>query len=55
MDVFKEIGSLLKGAVGWIPKAIHIVLWGLSAIIILPCVFVTHFIYPLWEKWGKEF
>jgi hypothetical protein len=34
-------------------KGAHIFLWAISAVIVLPCAFVTHFFYPIWEDWGK--
>ncbi|MFA6432423.1 MAG: hypothetical protein WCV82_01200 [Candidatus Paceibacterota bacterium] len=36
-------------------KAIKFVIWGLLAIIILPCVFVAGTIYPVWVEWGEDF
>ncbi len=53
--ILDEMFKALKGVFSGLPKLIHVILWGLSAIIILPCVFVTHFFYPMWEEWGKEF
>jgi len=60
MDMFKEAGEAAAGF--WkdeffplFKKFMHLFLWALSAIVVLPCVFVTHHLYPLWEEWGKEF
>jgi len=36
-------------------KFFSVVLWGLSAIIVLPCVFVAGVLYPLWMEWGEGF
>jgi hypothetical protein len=54
-EVFKAIGDMFAAVIGVLPKVIHFVLWVLSAIIILPCVFVAGNIYPAWIKWGEEF
>ena len=54
-EVFKAIGDMFAAMIGVLPKVIHFVLWVLSAIIILPCVFVAGNIYPAWIKWGEEF
>ena len=38
-----------------LPKVIHFLLWALTAVIILPCVFVAGEIYPKWIEWGEDF
>ena len=37
-----------------LPAAIYFILWLLSAIIILPCVFVAGTLYPKWVEWGES-
>lgn len=51
-DVWAEMFSAFMDV---LPKAISFVLWLLSAVVILPCVFVAGTIYPAWEKWGEGF
>ena len=51
-DVWKEIFS---GLFSVLPKAIYFCLWLLSAVIILPCVFIAGTIYPKWVEWGEGF
>lgn len=59
MDAIGEIsgllGSFLKGLFSLLGKGGKIFLWGLCAVVILPCVFVAHVFYPLWTEWGKDF
>jgi len=59
MSIFKEffgaIGDMLVAFFRVLPTVIKFVLWVLSAIIILPCVFVAGTIYPNWVKWGEDF
>ncbi len=47
-EIFEVFGVFL-------PKFISMFLWVLSAIIVLPCVFVASNIYPKWSKWGEDF
>ncbi len=54
-EFFKAIGDMFAAVIGVLPKVIHFVLWVISAIIILPCVFVAGNIYPAWVKWDEEF
>ncbi len=52
IDVWKEMLSALWEV---LPTAILFCLWLLSAIIILPCVYVASIIYPKWVEWGEGF
>ena len=54
-EFFKAIGDMFVAVIGVLPKLFNVALWALSAIIILPCVFVAGTIYPQWIKWGEEF
>lgn len=55
--VFSEFVGLAKeifGAIcGVIPGAFYFMLWVISAIFILPCVFVAGTLYPKWVEWGE--
>ncbi|MEK9178014.1 MAG: hypothetical protein AAB777_02760 [Patescibacteria group bacterium] len=53
-ELFK-VWSAMWGAI-WavLPRAILFCLWILSAIIILPCVFVSGVLYPKWVEWGED-
>lgn len=53
--IFGLIGEMLGAFFSVLPKAIMFVLWILSAIIILPCVYVAGEIYPTWVEWGEDF
>lgn len=35
------------------PKIISFFLWVITALVVLPCVFVAGEIYPRWVKWGE--
>jgi hypothetical protein len=50
--VWKEMFSV---AVEIAPKVLHFIAWILSALIILPCVFVAGNLYPKWIEWGEDF
>jgi hypothetical protein len=50
--VFKEIMSTLFE---FIPKVLHIILWAVLGVIVLPCVFIANHFYPMWVKWGEGF
>jgi len=49
--VWMEMWEILKAIV---PRAILFCLWILTAIIVLPCVFVSGVIYPKWVDWGEN-
>ena len=51
-DIWKE---MLSGFFSVLPTAIFFCLWLLSAIIILPCVYVAGILYPKWVEWGEGF
>lgn len=36
-------------------KIVSFVLWVITFILIMPCMFVATVIYPRWEKWGEDF
>jgi hypothetical protein len=36
-------------------KILKFVVWVVSGVFILPCMFVASVLYPKWEKWGDEF
>ena len=50
-DLAKEMYSSFMKV---LPTAILFILWLLSAIIILPCVFVAGTLYPKWVDWGEK-
>lgn len=51
-SIWKEMFSAIWGAM---PKVFSVSLWVLTAIFILPCVFITSVIYPKWIEWGEDF
>lgn len=51
-EVWKEMASALFAV---IPIALHFLLWAISGIIILPCVFIAGSLYPKWIEWGEDF
>ena len=55
VDFFKVLYEMFKAVLGVLPTVISFVLWVLSAVIILPCVFIAGNIYPSWVKWGEDF
>ena len=50
-NVWSEMWNIVKEI---LPRVVSFVLWILSAIIILPCVFVSGVIYPKWVEWGED-
>ncbi len=61
-----EIGGLFKSLIDlWTEMfgklfpmllvGLSFLLWVVTALIVLPCVFVAGTLYPMWEKWGEEF
>ncbi len=58
-DIFtgmlKVWGEMLGAFLAVLPKVLKFLLWALSAMVILPCVFVAGSIYPVWAKWGEDF
>lgn len=49
--IWKEMASAVWSV---IPKIISFILWAISGIIILPCVFVAGSLYPMWQEWGED-
>ena len=58
-DLFGELFSVWKEMTSAffavLPKALHVILWFATGLLIIPCVFVAGTLYPMWEEWGKEF
>ncbi|MBU6426783.1 hypothetical protein KGQ27_00910 [Patescibacteria group bacterium] len=62
METFASIVSqlwsiwaeMLEAVWSILPKAISFLFWVLSAIVILPCVFVAGQLYPKWVEWGED-
>ena len=52
MDTFKELFSVIFE---FGRKFLHIFLWALTGVFILPCVFVANHFFPAWVKWGEDF
>jgi hypothetical protein len=52
MEIVKEIFDVL---VEFVPKVLHVCLWALTGVIVLPCVFVANHFFPKWVKWGEGF
>jgi len=36
-------------------KMISFILWATVAVLVVPCLLVSTFIYPAWDKWGEKF
>jgi len=54
-ELFKIWGAMVGHLVDIAPKVFSFSLWALSALIILPAVFIAGNLYPLWEEWGEDF
>ena len=52
---FALLGEMFSAFVEFAPKVFSFLFWILAAVFILPCVFVSGVIYPMWEKWGEDF
>ncbi|MDD5165364.1 MAG: hypothetical protein PHG25_02395 [Candidatus Pacebacteria bacterium] len=52
LEVFKEMMSAFFEI---IPKVLHVCLWAITGVFILPCVFVANHFFPKWVKWGEDF
>ena len=63
MNIFEEIfselikvwGEMFSHIMEIMPKVIHFTLWAVSAVIILPAVFIAGTLYPMWVEWGEDF
>ena len=53
-ELFKVWSAMWSAIWAVLPRAIGFFLWILSAIVILPCVFVSGVLYPRWVKWGED-
>jgi hypothetical protein len=57
-QVFVELFEIWKQMASafflFIKRMIIILLWLLSAVFILPCVFIAGTLYPLWTEWGED-
>ena len=53
--IFGLITEMIGAFFAILPKVLKFVFWILSAIIILPCVWVAGNIYPTWVEWGEDF
>lgn len=49
--VWKEMWAIIKE---YLPKIGILILWIISGIIILPCVYVSAIFYPKWTEWGEK-
>ncbi len=58
-DAFKALFDLFiemfMAFLAVLPKVLKFLLWVISAVFILPCVFVAGNIYPAWVEWGEDF
>ncbi|MCX6718921.1 MAG: hypothetical protein NTZ38_00895 [Candidatus Taylorbacteria bacterium] len=58
-SIFSELWNVWKAMFSavWsvLPKAVSFLLWLLSGIVILPCIYISGTLYPEWEKWGESF
>lgn len=47
-------GEMYEAFMDLFPKVLVFTLWIICGIIILPCVYVSGVLYPLWTEWGDK-
>lgn len=52
--VLIAVKGLFTQGIPFIFKFINIILWAMVGAIILPMVFVSGNLYPVWEKWAEN-
>jgi len=52
--IIGEMIGILMGGISFSFKFLNIILWAMAGAIIIPMVFVSGNIYPLWEKWAEN-
>ncbi len=52
--VIDGISLLFSEGIPFLFKFVNIVLWAMAGAILLPMVFVSGNIYPMWEKWAEN-
>lgn len=53
--VFKVFSEMFSAFFGVLPKVFSLCMWVLTAVFVLPCVYVAAHIYPKWVEWGENF
>ncbi len=53
-ELFKVWKGMFDFALEYIPKILILILWIISGLFILPCVFVAGTFYPKWTDWGDK-
>ena len=58
-EVFKAIGEAMREMWSiffeFFIKAVHVSVWALLGIIVLPAVYIANHFFPKWVKWGEDF
>lgn len=52
--VIDGISLLFSEGIPFLWKFLNIILWAMAGVILLPMVFVSGNIYPMWEKWAEN-
>jgi hypothetical protein len=52
--IIGEIFKIVVGGISFSIKFFNIILWAMVGALILPMVFVSGNLYPLWEKWAES-
>lgn len=57
-EIFQLLALAVKGILthgfSFLFKFLSIILWAMAGAIILPMVFVSGNLYPMWEKWAES-
>lgn len=57
-EIFSHTLELAGIAIGAIfengAKLFQFLCWVIAGVVIVPCLFISGTIYPMWEKWGEN-
>ena len=54
-EILKAVWDMISSLLAAVPTILKFIFWAVSAVFILPCVFVAGHLYPMWVEWGEEF